>query len=85
MDIPIENNIILKIKYINQIVFRLFSKKIFIKNNNAFTIVELILVTSILGLLLGYVIPKLKFIEKNYEQKQSVIDSQTKMYKKISE
>ena len=85
MDIPIENNIILKIKYINQIVFRLFSKKIFIKNNNAFTLVELILVTSILGLLLGYVIPKLNFIEKNYEQKQSVIDSQTKMYKKISE
>jgi len=66
-------------------VFRLFSKKIFIKNDNAFTLVELILVTSILGLLLGYVIPKLKFIENNYEQKQTVIDSQTKMHKKNSE
>jgi len=66
-------------------VFRLFSKKIFIKDDSAFTLVELIVVTTILGLLLGYVIPKLKFIENNYEQKQTVIDSKAKIHKKISE
>ena len=66
-------------------MFRSFSKKIFIQNDSAFTLVELIVVTTILGLLLGYVIPKLKFIENNDEKKQAVIDSQTKMHKKISE